>query len=168
VRALEASGLTIRDVEPVYLPPADARAAFEGGAVDAWVIWDPFLAAAQAATRARTLIDGEGLVDNHQFFLASRDLASRDPGTVHAIIEELDAADRWAEANQREVAGLIGPRIGIPPAILEVALARVTYGVTSVGDDVLAKQQKIADTFHALGLIPKPIDVREAAWRTGA
>ena len=54
VRALEAAGVAWGDVEPVYLPPADARAAFERGAVDAWVIWDPFLAAAEAATGART------------------------------------------------------------------------------------------------------------------
>lgn len=168
VRALEANGLSIRDVQPVYLPPADARAAFERGAVDAWAIWDPFLAAAQAATGARTLLDGEGLVDNHQFFLASRDLADGRPGTVRAVIEELDAADRWAEANQKEVAALISPRIGIPPAILEAALARISYGVSAVGEDVLAKQQRIADAFHALGLIPEAIDVREAAWRAAA
>src|SRR5689334_8904942 len=104
VRAITAAGLKIRDVQPVYLAPADTRAAFERGAVDAWVIWDPFLAAAQAATGARTLIDGTGLVDNLQFYLASRDYAARDPGAVHAVIEELDAADRWAARNQQEVA----------------------------------------------------------------
>jgi sulfonate transport system substrate-binding protein len=44
VRALEANGLSLSDIESVFLPPADARAAFESGKVDAWVIWDPFLA----------------------------------------------------------------------------------------------------------------------------
>ena len=47
VRALEDAGLSINDVTPVYLAPADARAAFERGSVDAWVIWDPFQAAAE-------------------------------------------------------------------------------------------------------------------------
>jgi sulfonate transport system substrate-binding protein len=166
--ALEASSLTLADIEPVYLPPADARAAFERGAVDAWVIWDPFLAAAQAATGARTLTDGKGLVDNHQFFLASQDLVARDSGLVRTIIEELDSADRWAQGSQAEVARLIGPRVGIPAPILEVALARVSYGVAPVTADVLAKQQRIADAFHKIGLIPKAIDVGEAAWRPGA
>ena len=46
VRALEEANLSITDITPVYLPPADARAAFERGSVDAWVIWDPFQAAA--------------------------------------------------------------------------------------------------------------------------
>ena len=76
LKALEASSLTLADIQPAYMPPADARAAFERGAVDAWVIWDPFLAAAQAATGARMLADGTGLVDNHQFFLASQDLVA--------------------------------------------------------------------------------------------
>ena len=47
VKALEKSGLAYKDIEPVFLSPADARAAFESGSVDAWVIWDPFLAAAR-------------------------------------------------------------------------------------------------------------------------
>ena len=168
VRAIAAAGLKVRDIEPVYLAPADARAAFERGAVDAWVIWDPFLAAAQAATGARTLVDGTGLVDNHQFYLASRDLAAREPGTIHAIIEELDAADRWAAGNQEEVARLFGPRVGIPAPVLGVALERMGYGVAPVTDEVLEKQQRIADTFRELGLIPKAITVRDAAWRVGA
>ena len=75
VQALEKAGLGYADIQPVFLPPADARAAFERGAVDAWVIWDPFQAAAEAATGARTLADGTGLSPNHQFYLAERAFA---------------------------------------------------------------------------------------------
>jgi sulfonate transport system substrate-binding protein len=70
VKALEKAGLDYKDVQVVYLPPSDARAAFERGSVDAWVIWDPFLAAAEKQLGARILADGKGLVANHQFFLA--------------------------------------------------------------------------------------------------
>ena len=72
VKALEKAGVKYSEIEPVFLAPADARAAFERGAVDAWVIWDPFQAAAEVATGARTLADGTGVVANHQFYLASR------------------------------------------------------------------------------------------------
>ncbi len=67
-KALEKAGVAYAEVQLTYLAPADARAAFERGAVDAWVIWDPFLAAAEAATGARTLVDGTGLVSNYQFY----------------------------------------------------------------------------------------------------
>jgi TRAP-type uncharacterized transport system substrate-binding protein len=42
VRALDKAGLKYTDVELVFLPPADGRAAFEKSAVDAWVIWEPY------------------------------------------------------------------------------------------------------------------------------
>jgi len=47
VSALQKAGLKYTDIQPVYLIPADARAAFQRGAVDAWAIWDPFFVAAQ-------------------------------------------------------------------------------------------------------------------------
>ena len=64
VRALEEANLSIRDIKPVYIKPGDARTAFDRGDVDAWVIWDPYQADAEIAG-ARSLRDGEGLVDNH-------------------------------------------------------------------------------------------------------
>ncbi|MBV9654236.1 MAG: aliphatic sulfonate ABC transporter substrate-binding protein, partial [Acetobacteraceae bacterium] len=90
VRALASVGLTPSDIRPIYLPPADARAAFEQGSVDAWVIWDPFLAAARAATGARVLADGTGLVPNRQYLLASRTLAAQQPDTVRTILSEIE------------------------------------------------------------------------------
>ena len=57
VAALEKAGLTYKDIEPVYLAPADGAAAFAKGAVDAWTIWDPNTtsgAPALARSRARS------------------------------------------------------------------------------------------------------------------
>lgn len=168
VKALEAAGLGYGDIEPVYLPPADARAAFERGAVDAWVIWDPFLAAAQAATGARTLADGKGLVKNHQFYLATQSFAATEPEVVQGIIEDIAEIDRWAAGNTPEVAALLSPRMGIPAPVLQVALDRMGYGVLPVDDAVTAEQQHIADTFHGLGLLPKPIAVKDVVWKASA
>jgi sulfonate transport system substrate-binding protein len=165
VRALVDAGLSYRDVEPVYLPPADARAAFERGAVDAWAIWDPFLAAAQAATGARTLTDGTGLVSNHQFYLAAQPFAAAHPAVIQAILADIGDTDRWAAGRTGEVAALLASRVGIPAAVLEVALARLGFGVQPLGDAVVAEQQRIADTFLELGLLPKPIAVRDAVWK---
>ena len=46
LRALQLAGLKFSDIQPVYLAPADARAAFQQGNVDAWAIWDPYYSAA--------------------------------------------------------------------------------------------------------------------------
>src|SRR3989442_5002226 len=124
VKALQRSGVKYTDVQTVFLPPADARAAFERGAVDAWVIWDPFLAAAEKQLGARVLADGKGLVSNHQFYLASRGYAQKKPEVVRAIVDELAKLDRWAEKSPKEVAQLLAPQIGLDVAIAEVSAQR--------------------------------------------
>jgi sulfonate transport system substrate-binding protein len=168
VRALEQAGLTPKDIQPVYLPPADARAAFEQGSVDAWVIWDPFFAAAAAATGAKILSDGEGLVSNHQFFLAERGFTKANPQVIDAVIAELVKVDDWAKSDPKGAAAILSPKVGIPPDVLAVALNRQGYGVGPLTPEVVAEQQKIADTFYKLGLLPKPIAVSDAIVKLGA
>jgi sulfonate transport system substrate-binding protein len=58
--------------------------------------------------------------------------------------------------------------MGIPAPVLEVALGRLGYGVRPLDEGVVAEQQKIADTFHALGLVPKPVEVRQAVWKASS
>ena len=168
VRALEQANVKYSEVEPVFLAPADARAAFERGAVDAWVIWDPFQAAAEVATGARTLADGTGLVSNHQFYLAGRKFDDAHPQVVDAVIAAIAELDKWATGKEKAVAEELSAGIGIPAAILEIALKRQTYGIKPLDDKVVAEQQRIADTFHQLGLLPKPIRISDIVRRAGS
>jgi sulfonate transport system substrate-binding protein len=163
VKALEKAGVDYRSLQVVYLPPADARAAFERGAVDAWVIWDPFLAAAQKQLGARVLQDGKGLVANHQFYLASRPFAEQHADVNRILIEELAKVDEWGRTHPQEVSQILAAQTGLAPDIVALAAQRYAYGVKPVTTEVLAAQQQIADVFHNLKLIPKPLVVRDAA-----
>src|ERR1700723_3323257 len=162
VKLLEKAGVKYTDIDTVFLTPADARAAFERGSVDAWAIWEPFLLAAQRQTGARILADGNGVVSNHQFFLASRPYATRRADVVAIVLEELATVDQWAKTNSKAAAAALQPQIGLDQPTLELALSRGGYGVTPMNDAVLAEQQRIADTFYDLKLIPKHINVRDA------
>ncbi|WP_169727043.1 sulfonate ABC transporter substrate-binding protein [Roseateles aquatilis] len=162
VKLLEKQGLKYGDIQVVYLPPADARAAFERGAVDAWVIWDPFLAAAERQLGVRVLADGKGVVANHQFYLAARAYADKHPQVVQAIVDELARLDRWSEGNTKAVATLLAPQIGLDLATTELAAGRFSYGIQPITPAIAAEQQKIADAFHELKLIPKPIRIADA------
>jgi sulfonate transport system substrate-binding protein len=162
VKALEKAGIAYTDIQPVYLPPADARAAFERGAVDAWVIWDPFLAAAEKQLGARVLVDGKGLVANHQFYLASRSFAQQSPELVRIVLDELAKVDEWGRTHQPEVSTILAAQTGLPADVVALAAQRYAYGVKAVTPEVLKAQQDIADAFYKLKLIPKPIAVRDA------
>jgi sulfonate transport system substrate-binding protein len=162
VKALDKAGVDYRAIQTVYLPPAEARAAFERGSVDAWVIWDPFLAAAEKQLGARVLADGKGLAANHQFYVAARPFAEQHADVVRAVIDELARVDEWGRTHQQDVAAILAAQTGLPVDVVALAARRYAYGVRAVTPDVLAAQQKIADTFHSLKLIPKPIVVRDA------
>ncbi|WP_175942103.1 sulfonate ABC transporter substrate-binding protein [Caballeronia sp. BCC1704] len=164
VEALKKAGLSYADVQPVYLAPADARAAFVQGSVDAWVIWDPYLAAIERQANARQLADGTGLVRNVQFYVATRKFAAGQPQIVRAVLEELDHVDRWARDNVPAVAAQLSPLVGLDTATIEHALQRTAYGIEAISPATLAYQQQIADTFTNLRLIPKKLDVTEARW----
>jgi sulfonate transport system substrate-binding protein len=165
VRAIEKAGLQYSDITPVYLPPADARAAFERGSVDAWVIWDPFLAAAEKQLGARVLADGTGLVSNHQFYLASRPYADKHPEIVQVLIEELARVDEWGLANPKEAAAVLSAQTGLDAATVDLAVERYSYGVKPVTPAVIQEQQRIADAFFKLKLIPKPLRVADIVWQ---
>lgn len=168
VRALETAGLAYADIQPVFLPPADARAAFDGKSVDAWVIWDPFLAAVEVASGARILQDATGLAGNRQFYLGDRSFAEANPKVVEAILAAIEAIDRETNGATDAAARDLGPAVGLPVAILERALSRQTWGVKPLDAAVVAEQQRIADTFHRLGLIPRAIAVSDIVRRPGS
>ncbi len=163
VKALAAAGLKYSDIQPVYLPPADARAAFEKGKIDAWAIWDPFFTAAQRATGGRVLRNGEGLVANREFYLAAKPFSEQHPERIKAILEEIQKVDDWAGTKPTEVAKLLSPDLGIDVPTLEEIAKRRSYGVKLITDEVINDQQKVADTFFELKLLPKKLKVSQVA-----
>nr|WP_156922328.1 sulfonate ABC transporter substrate-binding protein [Azorhizobium doebereinerae] len=162
VRALEKAGVAYADIKPAFLTPADARAAFERGSVDAWAIWDPFQAAAEKTIEARQLADGTGIVSNYQFYFTTQSFADRAPQVVDAVLAGVAEIGAWVKANPKAAAAEFSPLIGIPIPILEVALARQQYDVKPITPAVTAQQQEVADAFFKLGLIPKAIRISDA------
>ncbi|AIO46417.1 MULTISPECIES: sulfonate ABC transporter substrate-binding protein [Burkholderia] len=162
VKALEHAGLAYADIQPIYLTPADARAAFVQRSVDAWVIWDPYLAAAERQLGARVVANGDALVRNTQYYLAARKYAAAHPQVLRALLDEVDAVDRWARDHVPEVAAQLSPLVGLDAPTLEVALKRAGYGVQPITDATVAYQQNIADAFSTLKLIPGKLSVASA------
>ena len=168
VKQLEKHGLKFSDIQPVYLAPADGRAAFESKRVDAWVIWDPFQAAAEKAVNARVLADGTAapgapdVVNNYQFYLAERGYVQKHPKVIEALFDDSVAQGIWLKKNLRQAAEIIAPLQGLPVDVVELALRRYEFNVKPITPEVARGQQQIADTFHALGLIPRPIRVSDA------
>lgn len=163
VKLLEKNGLKYSDVQSIFLAPPDARAAFERGSVDAWIIWDPFLAAAQKQLDARLLVDATGVVNNRAYYFTSRDFATKNTDVLRIAIEEVNAIDTWISKNKDAAATELSAVLGLDKSITDLYLSRARFGTAPVTRDILAEQQAIADTFFELKLIPKKLNLLHAA-----
>lgn len=162
LKLLEENNLTLSDIQPVYLPPSDARAAFEKGAVDAWVIWDPFLAAAEHQIHARVIANGEHLVSNHQFYLSDRQFAENHPQVLNTVVTTLNQTTDWVKTHPDDAAKLLEKPTALEFDILKTSISRMGFGVQPISEKVAKEQQYVADAFFAQKLIPKQLVIQDA------
>ncbi len=163
VQLLRKHGLDYGDIRPVFLSPPDARAAFENGSIDAWVIWDPFYAAAQATLGARLLADATAVDGNRGFYFSSQNYARQNPDVLRIVVDEIAKTDEWGKTHRAEYAAELAKLWGLPAPIVQQAIDRTEFGTVTITKPILGEQQKIADTFHDLGLVPTRVDVLKAA-----
>lgn len=165
VQTLEKAGLTYADITPVYLAPPDAGPAFANGSIDAWSIWDPYFAIGETRQNGRILINAAEITKTNSFYIANRDFAKNHGAILQQIIDVTGQAAQWAEAHRDDVAKSLSAVTGIPLEIQTIAANRSSFAVGPVTDDIVATQQGVADRFFKLGLIPRPIVVRDAVWK---
>jgi sulfonate transport system substrate-binding protein len=114
---------------------------------------------------ARTLADGTGLVSNHEFYFVAKPFAEAHPQVIDVVLGA--ARDIYVEV-VKDIPGTattFSAAAGFPASVIEVALGRRGFGVQPISDQVIAEQQKIADTFKDLGLLPAAINVSDAVRR---
>lgn len=165
--ALQRVGLSFNDIVPAYLTPSDASAAFESGRVDAWSIWDPFLALVQSKVATRTICDATGLSSYHRYYTATNAFCAAHPDLMEILYRALADTGAWVKQHPHDAAKKLAPIWGnMPTAVIETANSRRTYQVEPVDKSQLGDQQKIADTFYDAHLIPKRIDATDLRiWR---
>jgi sulfonate transport system substrate-binding protein len=165
LRALVKAGLRFSDIQPVYLVPADARAAFENHSIDAWAIWDPYWAAAARGTRLKVLSTAVGIADDDTFYEASREFVDQHPAEIELIFAALNEADRYVLSRQEEAAGWVAAATGLDPEAARTFLERRSDSpVNLLNPSGIAKQQAVADSFETAGLLPRKINVAEVVW----
>jgi sulfonate transport system substrate-binding protein len=165
---LEKAGLRYDEIEPVYLGPADAGAAFQRGAIDVWSIWEPYASLFATRPGVRTLATNKDIGDQFSFFMGNGPFVRANPALTKTVIETFITTAAKAKARPDDVAVLLAEATGIPREIWARALAADPLQVLPMNDDLARSQQKVADRFRALGLLPVDIKVSDITWRTTA
>jgi sulfonate transport system substrate-binding protein len=165
VAALDKAGLKPEDIKVLYLAPADATAAFDKGELDAWVVWDPYLAIAEKVHKARNITKDVRVVYSNNYLMANREFALKHPQLLKRLVDRLIEVGQWAEANRPQLAQLLTDQTGIPLDIENTVVARGTFAIKYLDDGVTSQQQDVANRFAELALVPKRVDVKKIVWK---
>jgi len=171
VKALRKAGLTVADVTAVDLPPPDAAAAFKTYSIDAWAIWDPYFAVAEADPDARVLTTADGIVESWSFYLGNTDFTNANPEIVEEVIDELTKVGTAAQSNLDETIKALASITGVKEEVTRIVLTRPGADLGRVyllTDEAVTYQQALADEFHGLGILPKKLNISDIVWRPRA
>ncbi|MET0238983.1 MAG: aliphatic sulfonate ABC transporter substrate-binding protein [Sphingobium sp.] len=163
-KALEKAGLDFADIDVAYLNPADAAGALASGAIDAWAIWDPFLAIAQAQQGARAIVTGADLPPSDAFFVGSAAATETKADYLHILLKALREEAAWAARNPKEAVAIVAKQSGLPAQIVATSLRRGRFAAEPMAAQTTARQQSNADLFAKLGIIAKPVSIEAAVW----
>ena len=155
---LDKAGLTTSDVKLVFLQPADALSAFTQHQADAWAIWDPYTAQAEAQLLVRSIAQAKGVTNGYWFGVAS-DQALADPKrntALQDLLVRFEKAVRWAQDHPQQWADSYAAAVGLDPKVAAVVQGRSLRLPTELDDDIVASEQKLADRFAASGQIASP------------
>jgi sulfonate transport system substrate-binding protein len=165
VATLEKAGIAWSDIQPIPLAPADATAAFAQGSVDAWSIWDPYLALAELKSDGRVLVFAREVHQPNAFVIVRADFVENYPSLVTRLNTVFASEGVWANAHHEEVAQAQAAATGVDIEAIRRFVDRSNYSVVPVDDDIVKVQQSVADRFARLGLIPKPVRVADIVWK---
>ncbi|MBD2384497.1 aliphatic sulfonate ABC transporter substrate-binding protein [Cylindrospermum sp. FACHB-282] len=162
VRAIEKENFKLTDVESIFLAPPDANVAFSQGKVDAWFIWEPFVTRNVENKVGRVLIDGSGgLRDTNNFYSTSRKFYLENPEVIKVFLDELQKAQVWSRNHPKGIAQLLTSATQLDVPTLDKMHSKYDFKLVPITEEVITKQQEVADKWLSLGLIPKKVNVRD-------
>ncbi|MBN9629995.1 MAG: aliphatic sulfonate ABC transporter substrate-binding protein [Actinobacteria bacterium] len=139
LQALEANGLSAKDVTIQNLQHADGWAALQGGSVEAWSGLDPIMANAEKSG-AKLIYRNVGY-NTYGFLNATESFLSSKPDVAQTVVNTYEHARAWALKHQDETAKILAEVAGIDPAVATTVISqRTNLEVSNVPG---AAQQKV-------------------------
>jgi sulfonate transport system substrate-binding protein len=158
--ALEEGGLKRDDVTIKFVMPTDASAAFNAGQIEAWAVFDPYLGIAEQHG-ARLLRNGHGLTTGLSFVTVTQS-SWQDPAKRWAltdVIQRFALARQWALTHPATYAQVYAELTRLPLETAKFIAKRSSTGLRPVNEADVAAVQRVADLFHAVHVLPNPVDV---------
>jgi sulfonate transport system substrate-binding protein len=160
--ALKRKGLAPDAVQHVFLGPAEAALAFRSGSVDAWAIWEPYVAIEVERFGARVLLGGSGLTPTISFLAAHENALRNRRAELAELMRRQRAGWAWAEAHIPEYAAVNARLTRLPEEAVRRAFGLQRTRAIALDAAVLAELQDAADRALEFGLLRQRLEVARA------
>ena len=153
LRVLEREGLTPNDVTIVFLSPGDAKAAFNSGAVDAWVTWNPYVGLAQLHDKTRIVADGQGLLHSIGFEVASDRAIATKRAELTDFLARLAKAEAWEGDHKAEYAAVLAKETGLPEDVAVYTVSKARGVVVPIDASVVNEERDTLSHYVKAGVV---------------
>lgn len=166
-KALEKEGLTLEDIDLQFINATEAFPAFGRGDFDAWAVWDPFTAEAEANFDARVIADNTSVFEEEAplqggVYYAERAFADENPEAINIILDELALVGAWVNDNEDETAEILANLYNTDSETLKVVESRGgTREVLPIDEKAIEQIQNVADFFFEQGIIEEHLDASD-------
>ncbi|WP_141501571.1 aliphatic sulfonate ABC transporter substrate-binding protein [Paenibacillus luteus] len=160
--ALKKEGISPDEVKLVNLQPGDAQAAYQGGQVDAWVIFEPYRSQQTSTGESRIIAEASTLgIFTPGYVIARTEFAEKYPELVEAFLKAYQKAIDWQKANLDEAVALNAKIKNVSEDTIRASMANPSSVPTNlpVSEEATKFQQQTADFMFELGEIKQKIDV---------
>ena len=159
LRVLETAGLTPKDVTIVFLSPGDAKAAFDGGTVDAWVTWGSYVGLAQLHDQTRIVADGQGLLHSIGFEVANDNAIATKHAQLVDFLARLAKAEQWEGAHKAEYAAVLAKETGLPLDVALYTVSKVRGVATPIDTSIIGEEHDTLSHYLKAGVITSAPDL---------
>lgn len=159
--ALENAGLPLDAVQFVFLLPADAKAAWTRGSVDAWSTWEPYVSQEEVLNGARRVAHGEGITPGLGFQAARTDAIASRRDDLAEFVRRLAAARAWANGNVAGYAKTWSELMNVPAPVAEHWFRRAATRVVPIDERVATDEQRNIDLYARAGLVRRRIEAKD-------
>ncbi|HWK45224.1 MAG TPA: ABC transporter substrate-binding protein [Stellaceae bacterium] len=160
--ALRRDGLSPGDVRFAFIAPSEAKAAMASGAVDAWATWGPYISLAKVEDGAREIVNGHELMSGQSYMLASDQAISGKRAALADFLHRLRLAREWGLAKPEEQAKVWAESTGFSLSVARDVVNTAQTRTVAIDDTVVAAQQRVADFFQGVGVLPRPQHVADS------
>ncbi|AEG51139.1 aliphatic sulfonates family ABC transporter, periplasmic ligand-binding protein [Sphingobium chlorophenolicum L-1] len=151
LQALERAHIPADRVRVTFLPPGDAKAAFDSGAIDAWSTWTPYTNVA-IKEGARAVVDAKDYGLPVYIDIAHAASIAPKRALLADFLQREAKAVQWARAHPDEFAQVLSKQTGLPLDIARASFDRNNRAAQPIDGRIVAHEQAITQRFQRAGL----------------